>query len=89
MVMVKKSITVTNQQENWIQSQMATGLYATDSEVIREALREKQTRCLEVLKIQAMLVEAEEAIEKHGFSDKTTAQIKQEVLRRKGADGTL
>ena len=44
MAMVKKSITVTDQQEDWIQAQMATGNYGTDSELIREALREKQNR---------------------------------------------
>jgi len=36
---MKKSITVTDQQNNWIQEQMATGNYGTDSELIREALR--------------------------------------------------
>ncbi|MGB1027830.1 MAG: ribbon-helix-helix domain-containing protein, partial [Rhodospirillaceae bacterium] len=35
--MVKKSITVTDQQDAFIQSQLATGRYASDSEVIREA----------------------------------------------------
>ena len=44
MPMVKKSITVTDQQESWIQTQIASGQYATDSELIREALREKETR---------------------------------------------
>ena len=41
MPMVKKSITVTDQQESWIQTQIASRQYATDSELIREALREK------------------------------------------------
>ena len=44
MPMVKKSITVTDQQESWIQTQIASGQYAIDSELIREALREKETR---------------------------------------------
>ena len=34
MTMVKKSITVTDRQEAWIQSQMAAGNYGTDSELI-------------------------------------------------------
>jgi antitoxin ParD1/3/4 len=41
MPMVKKSITATDQQDSWIQAQMETGNYGTDSELIREALREK------------------------------------------------
>ena len=42
MPMVKKSITVTDEQEKWIQARMKTGNYASDSEVIREALRKVQ-----------------------------------------------
>jgi antitoxin ParD1/3/4 len=30
MAMIKKSITVTDQQEQWIQTQMATGNYASN-----------------------------------------------------------
>ncbi len=71
MAMVKKSITVTGQQENWIQSQMATGNYGTDSELIREAIREKQLRMAEVDAIRAKLLQAEES----GFTDKTPEAI--------------
>ncbi len=41
MAMVKKSITVTDKQEEWMPSQLANGNYGTDSELIRDALREK------------------------------------------------
>lgn len=64
--MIKKSITVTEQQEAWIQKQLATGMYASDSELIREALREKQARMAEPEKIRRALVEAEEG----GFSSR-------------------
>jgi len=87
--MVKKSITVTEQQESWIQSQMATGNYATDSEIIREALREKQNRNDEIEAIRSLLIEAEEGVKQHGFSSKTPTQIKQEVLKRKKKNGTV
>ena len=36
MAMVKKSITVTDQQEQWMQAQLATGNYASDSELLRD-----------------------------------------------------
>lgn len=71
MAMIKKSITVTDQQEQWIQSQMATGNYGTDSELIREALREKQMRMAEIEAIRAKLIEGE----KSGFSNKTQDEI--------------
>ena len=83
MAMVKKSITVTDRQEVWIQSQMATGNYGTDSELIREALREKQLRMEEIELIRAKLIQAEQG----GFSDSTAEEIlasSKEGLRRDG-----
>ena len=84
MATVKKSITVTDQQEAWIQAQLAEGHYATDSELIREAIREKQLRSAEIDRIRAALIQAEAS----GFSeqDKDTIQaaVKDE-LRRDGA----
>lgn len=83
MPMIKKSITVTDQQEEWIQSQMASGKYGTDSELIREALREKQMRMDEIDYIRAKLIEAEEG----GFSKRTADEIlakSKEELRRNG-----
>ena len=79
--MIKKSITVTDQQEDWIQSQLAKGNYGTDSELIGEALREKQMRMQEIEFIRAKLIRAEEG----GFSQKTADEIlqlsKSEFLR--------
>jgi antitoxin ParD1/3/4 len=59
--MIKKSITVTETQEAWIQAQLATGQYASDSEVVREALREKHSRMAEIERIRAALIAAEES----------------------------
>ncbi|MAL42362.1 MULTISPECIES: type II toxin-antitoxin system ParD family antitoxin [Thalassospira] len=59
--MIKKSITVTETQEAWIQAQLATGQYASDSEVVREALREKQMRMAEMEHIRSTLIAAEES----------------------------
>ena len=39
---------VTDQQAAFIQAQLDTGHYASDSEVIREALREKELRMAEM-----------------------------------------
>lgn len=83
MAMIKKSITVTDQQEAWIQSQMASGNYGTDSELIREALREKQMRMAEIEAIRAKLIAAEQS----GFSNKTPEEIlatSKEQLRPNG-----
>jgi antitoxin ParD1/3/4 len=85
MAMIKKSITVTNQQEEWIQAQMATGNYGTDSELIREALREKQNRIAEIEYIRAKLI----ASEKSGFIDKDRDEILAGFKDRLRANGEL
>lgn len=89
MAMVKKSITVTDQQESWIQSQMATGNYGTDSEVIREALREKQERDAEIEYIRAKLIASERRLEEEGYSERSVKDIMNDVLKRKGLDDKL
>lgn len=85
MAMVKKSITVTEHQNKWIQSQMETGNYGTDSELIREALREKQARQTEVDYIRGKLIEAE----KSGFIDEGREEILADFKNRLRANGKL
>ena len=85
MPMIKKSITVTDQQEAWIQSQIASGHYGNDSEVIREALREKQLRTAEIEAIRARLFEAEKA----GFTEQTPEEIRAELKAELKADGEV
>lgn len=85
MAMVKKSITITDQQDQWIKAQMATGNYATDSEVVREALREKQERDAEIEAIRAALIEGEQS----GISDRTPEEVFAAAKERLKADGKL
>ncbi len=85
MTMVKKSITVTEQQERWMQAQMAAGNYGTDSELIREAIREKQNRTVELEAIRAALIEGEES----GVSNRTPDDIINAVIKKRREDGTL
>lgn len=83
MTMIKKSITVTDQQEEWIQAQIASGHYASDSEVIREALREKELRAAETDMIRARLIASEQS----GLSDRTAEDIRAaSKARLKGGD---
>ncbi len=89
MPMVKKSITVTDQQESWIQAQIATGNYGTDSELIREALREKQLRMDEIDYIRAKLIASEKSAEQNGFVDKDRDEILAGFKTRIRADGEL
>lgn len=77
--MVKKSITVTEAQADWLQEQVEAGHYASESEVIREALREKQQRTADLEAIRAAL----EAGEASGRGDRTLADIRDAVLARR------
>jgi len=85
MAMVKKSITVTDRQEAWIQAQLAKGNYATDSEIVREAIREKQERLEEIEIIRAKLMKAEAS----GFTDKSAEEIRAELKEEMRRNGEL
>lgn len=86
MAMVKKSITVTDQQDNWIKAQIETGHYGNESEVVRELIRERQLREQEATyaidAIRAKLIKAEES----GFIDQSPAEILEEIKNGLGRD---
>ena len=75
MSMVKKSISVTDQQNGWIKAQIKTGHFGNESEVIRELIRERQIReqetPAEIKAIRAALTKGE----KSGFTDQSVDQI--------------
>ena len=75
MPMIKKSITVTNQQAEWIDEQVGSGHYGNDSELIREALREKQLRTAELEALRSKLI----AAEKSGFVDQSPEEIFRQI----------
>lgn len=69
MAMVKKSISITDQQDSWIKEKIAAGYYGNESEVIRELIREKQI----IEKESLSGIEAE----KSGFSKRSPEKIRQ------------
>jgi antitoxin ParD1/3/4 len=83
--MVKKSISVTDQQSNWIAGQVATGHYGNESEVIRELIRERQVReqetTSEIEAIRAHLVAAEQRGSSTVTRDALLSEIKEEMRR--------
>ena len=44
VAMIKKSISVTSQQDSWIKAQIEIGHFGNESEVVRELIRERQIR---------------------------------------------
>ena len=83
--MVKKSITVTDQQEQWIQAQLATGNYASDSELLRDLIRKEQMRTSDVEVIRQELIKAEQS----GFSSRSPEDIVNAVIARKQINGEV
>ena len=82
MGMVKKSISVTEQQDNWIKAQIKTGHFGNESEIIRELIRERQMREQEtpaqIEAIRAALIEGEQS----GFTDRSVDEIWEDARRR-------
>ncbi|MEH6610791.1 MAG: type II toxin-antitoxin system ParD family antitoxin [Halioglobus sp.] len=82
MGMVKKSISITEQQDNWIKAQIETGHFGNESEIIRELIRERQMRQQEspaqIEAIRAALIEGEQS----GFTDRSVDEIWEDARRR-------
>lgn len=67
MATVRKTITLTDQQDAWVKAQIESGHYTNDSEIIRDLIRREQVRTAEIESIRAALIEAEESGEPQTF----------------------
>lgn len=67
MATVRKTITLTEQQNAWIAAQIAAGSYTTDSEAIRDLIRREQERSLEIESIRQALIDGEQSGEAEPF----------------------
>ncbi|MEO7851471.1 MAG: type II toxin-antitoxin system ParD family antitoxin [Rubrivivax sp.] len=59
MSTVRKTITLTEQQDGWIKAQIQAGHYTNDSEYIRDLIRREQERSAQLDALRAALVEGE------------------------------
>lgn len=71
MAMQRKTITLTEQMESWVKSQVDSGKYGNDSEYFRELVRRDQVREEGESRLRVLLDEAEAS----GLSDLTPDQI--------------
>lgn len=89
MAVVKKSISVTDQQNAWIKAQIESGHYGNESEVVRDLIRERQLReqdtPAEIRAIRAKLLEAERG----GFAKQSAEEILAEIKAELRQDGEL
>ena len=74
---VRKTITLTEQQDSWIKAQIEAGHYTNDSEYIRDLIRREQERNAEIEAIRAALIEGEASGEPAPFD---VAAFKQRML---------
>ncbi len=63
----RKTITITDNQDNWIKSQIKAGEFTNDSEYIRDLIRRDQTSQADIETIRAALIEGEESGEPQPF----------------------
>jgi len=59
MSTVRKTITVTSQQDQWIAAQVAAGGFTNDSELIRDLIRREQERDAQLQALRSALIEGE------------------------------
>jgi antitoxin ParD1/3/4 len=59
MATVRKTISLTDQQDGWIKAQIQAGHYTNDSEYIRDLIRREQERVAQLDALRAALIEGE------------------------------
>lgn len=80
----RKTITFTEQQDQWIKAQIERGSFTNDSEYIRDLIRRDQ----DSTKFQALNEAVQEGLDS-GVSDRTVPQIMEGVETRLRAKGRL
>ena len=81
MTTTRKTITVTDQQDEWIKSRIAAGEFTNDSEYIRDLIRRDQERRQLAIHELRKMVDAAEA---SGISTLSMSDIKAEAKREMG-----
>jgi len=71
MSMQRKTITLTDQMDNWVKTQVNSGKYGNDSEYFRDLVRRDQERQEAEVRLRALLNDAEAS----GLSDLSAQEI--------------
>ena len=80
----RKTITLTDKQDQWIKSRIAAGEYTNDSEYIRDLVRRDQEQNA---KFRALKAAIQEGLD-NGISDKTLRDVWEEAeARHKAKNG--
>ena len=82
---IRKTITLTDKQDQWIKAQIESGDFTTDSEYIRDLVRRDQDYNEKLRVLRQAIQDGLES----GVSDKTVPEIMAAVEARLKADGRL
>ncbi len=85
MATVRKTITLTDQQNDWVKARITTGDFTNDSEYIRDLIRRDQERSAGLDQLRAALVEGEQS----GISERMPDDIRRAARERLKADGRI
>ena len=78
MATIRKTITLTNQQDQWIKTRIAAGGFTNDSEYIRDLVRRDQEQNAQFLALKQAIQEGLES----SVSNKTVGEIWEEAEQR-------
>ncbi len=85
MAVIRKTITLTEQQGDWVKTRIATGDFTNDSEYFRDLIRRDQARNAQLEAVRAALIEGEQS----GISPRSAKDILQAARVSLKADGTI
>ena len=78
MAMTRKTITITDQMEDWVKGQVESGKYGNDSEYFRDLIRKDQSKEDYLETLRNLLVEGEQS----GSSNLSVTDIWDEAEER-------
>ena len=85
MSTIRKTVTFTQQQDQWIKAQVRVGSYTNDSEYLRDLIRRDQAQNARFLAAKAAILDGLDS----AISDKSVPDIMKEVEERMRANGRL
>ena len=85
MTAIRKTITLTEQQGQWVKARIATGDFTNDSEYFRDLIRRDQARTEELEVLRRALAEGERS----GVSTRSSDDILNAAREKLKADGKI
>lgn len=85
MATVRKTITLTGQQSDWVKARITSGDFTNDSEYFRDLIRRDQERNIGIAQLRAALVDGEQS----GISERMPEDIRRAAKERLRADGRI